>query len=70
MTTIPFRAPERFHNVNPNFASDMWSYMCLFTVLYLGFIPIHTVEAFALSATFLPEVLGQDWLYPLVQYQP
>jgi serine/threonine protein kinase len=29
-------APERFHNANPSFASDMWSYMCLFTQLYLG----------------------------------
>ncbi|WEW61766.1 hypothetical protein PRK78_007260 [Emydomyces testavorans] len=30
-------APERFHNVDPSFASDVWSYMCLFTELYLGF---------------------------------
>jgi serine/threonine protein kinase len=36
---IRYYAPERFHNVNASFASDMWSYMCLFTDLYLGFIP-------------------------------
>lgn len=34
-------APERFHNGNPSFASDMWSYMCLFAELYLGFVPCH-----------------------------
>ncbi|KAN0081106.1 protein kinase [Elaphomyces granulatus] len=32
-------APERFHNVNPSFASDMWSYMCVFSELYLGHVP-------------------------------
>jgi serine/threonine protein kinase len=32
-------APEQFHNVNPSCASDMWSYMCLFSELYLGFVP-------------------------------
>ncbi|KAN0069366.1 Serine/threonine-protein kinase [Elaphomyces granulatus] len=26
---IVFYAPERFHNVNPSFASDMWSYIVL-----------------------------------------
>ncbi|GAB0139150.1 hypothetical protein EsDP_00007363 [Epichloe bromicola] len=32
-------APERFHDIGPSFASDMWSYMCLFAELYLGFVP-------------------------------
>jgi serine/threonine protein kinase len=32
-------APERFHNRNSSFASDMWSYTCLFTQLYLGLNP-------------------------------
>lgn len=32
-------APERWHDVGPSFASDMWSYMCLFAELYLGFPP-------------------------------
>jgi serine/threonine protein kinase len=27
-------APERLHGVDPSFASDMWSYMCLFFELY------------------------------------
>ncbi|KAF4969723.1 hypothetical protein FZEAL_10178 [Fusarium zealandicum] len=29
-------APERFHNSNPSYASDMWSYMCLLAELYSG----------------------------------
>jgi serine/threonine protein kinase len=31
--------PERYHNVAPSFASDMWSYMCIFAALYIGFLP-------------------------------
>ncbi|KAN0086870.1 Protein kinase-like domain containing protein [Elaphomyces granulatus] len=38
---IDYYAPERFHNVKPSFASDMWSYMCLFAQLYLGTTPWH-----------------------------
>jgi serine/threonine protein kinase len=34
-----YYAPERFHNMNPSSASDMWSYMCLFSELYLGWVP-------------------------------
>lgn len=34
-------APERFHNIGPSFASDMWSYMCLFAELYFGLVPFH-----------------------------
>ena len=32
-----FCAPERFHGIGPSFASDVWSYMHLFTLLYLGY---------------------------------
>ncbi|KAM0664326.1 hypothetical protein ACQRIU_006909 [Beauveria bassiana] len=32
-------APERFHGINPSFASDMWSYMCIFAELYMGCAP-------------------------------
>lgn len=34
-------APERFHGHGPTFASDMWSYMCLFAELYIGVVPFH-----------------------------
>lgn len=30
-------APERFHGVESGFASDMWSYMCIFADLCVGF---------------------------------
>ena len=33
-----YHAPERFHDVNPSFASYR-AYMCLFMDLYLGFNP-------------------------------
>ena len=41
MVLPPLRycAPERLHAVDPSFASDMWSYMCLFAELYLGNVP-------------------------------
>jgi hypothetical protein len=30
-------APEHVYNADPSFAPDMWSYMCIFAELYLGF---------------------------------
>jgi serine/threonine protein kinase len=36
LSPISCRAPELFHKVDPSFASDMWSYMCIFARLYLG----------------------------------
>lgn len=36
---VGFCAPERLHGVNPSFASDMWSYMCVFAALYLRSVP-------------------------------
>ncbi|KAG5754219.1 hypothetical protein H9Q69_006155 [Fusarium xylarioides] len=32
---VGYCAPERMHGINPTFASDMWSYMCIFAELYL-----------------------------------
>jgi serine/threonine protein kinase len=29
-------APERVHNTNPSYGSDIWSYMCIFFQLYTG----------------------------------
>lgn len=34
-------SPERLHQQKPTFACDMWSYMVVFSQLYLGFAPIH-----------------------------
>lgn len=32
-----YYAPERVYNKNPDLASDMWSYMCVFAELCIGF---------------------------------
>lgn len=32
---VGYCASERMHQINPTFASDMWSYMCIFAELYL-----------------------------------
>ncbi|KAF9769802.1 hypothetical protein IL306_012731 [Fusarium sp. DS 682] len=39
-------APELYHNVDPSFASDMWSYMCIFFELCAGFTPFGRVSLF------------------------
>ncbi|WEW60862.1 hypothetical protein PRK78_006350 [Emydomyces testavorans] len=36
---IVYCSPDRLHNKGPSFACDMWSYMCIFAELYLGFVP-------------------------------
>ena len=33
---VAFCAPERFHGEMPTFATDMWSYLCIFAELYIG----------------------------------
>ncbi|KAI0395500.1 kinase-like domain-containing protein [Xylariaceae sp. FL0594] len=40
-TPAMYCAPERYHGQDPSFASDMWSYMCIFAALYLGFSPLY-----------------------------
>lgn len=50
-------APERFHNIIPSFASDMWSYMCLFVELYLGFNPFYGTGS-ASVVSYMVNVLG------------
>jgi serine/threonine protein kinase len=32
-----YQAPERFHGVYPSYSTDMWSYMCIFAELCVGF---------------------------------
>lgn len=34
-------APERMHNHGPAFATDIWSYMCIFAQLYMGYNLFH-----------------------------
>ena len=50
-------APERLHNTNPSLASDMWSYMCIFAELYLGF-PLFYGSAHSSVIDFIVKTLG------------
>ena len=52
---IPFHAPERFHNVNPGFASDMFAFsVCFNLALSLG-----TVSDMGMVKTLGP--LPKQW---------
>lgn len=51
-------APERFHKVDPSFASDMWSYMCLFVELYLGLVPFHGIFEGAGSTIVISDMVN------------
>ncbi|KAF7555990.1 hypothetical protein G7Z17_g1716 [Cylindrodendrum hubeiense] len=50
-------APELFHTANPSFASDMWSYMCIFAELYLG-CPLFSAPGNSTTVTFMVDTLG------------
>jgi serine/threonine protein kinase len=56
-------APERFHNVNPSFASDMWSYMCVFSELYLGYVPWASYSAMSVISKMVGTLgpLPREW---------
>ncbi|KAN0066765.1 Protein kinase-like domain containing protein [Elaphomyces granulatus] len=57
-------APERFHNMNPSFASDIWSYMCLFTSLYLGLVPWNSTGCSSLMNNMVKALglLPRQWM--------
>jgi serine/threonine protein kinase len=50
-------APERIHNMDPSFATDMWSYMCIFAELYLGFAMFYGA-AHSSVIDFMVDTLG------------
>ena len=54
---VGYCAPERFHNVDPSYASDMWSYMCLFVELYLDY-PLFNRSGCVSQVSDLVRVLG------------
>lgn len=67
---IQFCFPDRLHKESPSIACDMWSYMCIFAELYLGFVPFTTMaEGGAVTSMVnllgpLPEDWKGDYLYP------
>ncbi|VTT59406.1 unnamed protein product [Fusarium fujikuroi] len=50
-------ALECIYNVYLSFASDMWSYICIFAELYLGF-PLFYGSAYSLAIDFTVKSLG------------
>ncbi|KAL6909083.1 hypothetical protein GGI43DRAFT_167756 [Trichoderma evansii] len=57
-----YYAPERIHDMDPSFASDMWSFMCIFAELYLGF-PLFMAQRTLQRLTSWLELWG-PFLYP------
>jgi serine/threonine protein kinase len=39
---VQYCAPEQFHGVDPSYASDMWSFMCVFVQLYTSCHPFES----------------------------
>ncbi|KAM0232621.1 hypothetical protein ACHAPO_007778 [Fusarium lateritium] len=50
-------APERLHNADAGFASDMWSYMCIFAELCLG-VPLFFGSEHFLVVDYMVKCLG------------
>ncbi|KAH9909598.1 kinase domain-containing protein [Xylariomycetidae sp. FL2044] len=50
---VDYCAPERLHGEQPSFASDVWSYMCVFFYLYIG-----VGIAFGSGAGFVGRLVG------------
>lgn len=60
---IQYCSPDRLHNQEPSFACDVWSYMVVFSVLYLTFGPFSTFHEGG-PVTGLVESLGplpEEW---------
>jgi hypothetical protein len=41
---------ERYYSIDLSLVSDMWSYMCIFIYLYLGFTPFFSAGGIGLMA--------------------
>ena len=82
---IIFCAPERFHGINPSFASDMWSFTCIFARIYLragvfrGGAPSMICRILDTTGSRLPEhwkghfgdnSTAQDWWYDQSRQMP
>lgn len=54
----PYCAPELFHNFEPSFASDMWSYMVCFIYIYT-LHPVFSGPGFSGKLDAMVEYIGQ-----------
>ena len=50
-------SPERFHNVDPSFASDIWSFICIFAELYFNF-PLFSGKTSSAVVSSMVNTLG------------
>jgi hypothetical protein len=55
-----FCAPERLQNADPSLASDMWSYMCLFAALYLGYNVFYGNEGGSTAFSWVEQLYVRD----------
>ncbi|KAJ5691441.1 hypothetical protein N7488_012176 [Penicillium malachiteum] len=46
---VEYCSPERFHQHEPSFACDMWSFMVVFGMLYIGFPPFSSFNGEIIS---------------------
>ncbi|KAL7917808.1 protein kinase [Trichoderma austrokoningii] len=65
---VIYCAPERIHSADPSFASDMWSYTCIFAEVYLGF-PLFYGSSHSKAVSFMVSVLGPLPLFWKSYYQ-
>ncbi|OQD61974.1 hypothetical protein PENPOL_c014G08236 [Penicillium polonicum] len=58
-----FCSPDRLHGKEPSFACDMWSYMIIFAVLYLGFSPFHSAFKGGIISSITQSIgpLPKEW---------
>ncbi|OJI86614.1 hypothetical protein ASPTUDRAFT_53779 [Aspergillus tubingensis CBS 134.48] len=67
---LQYCSPDRLHRQDPSPACDMWSYMILFSELYLGNVPFSTffnggiIGGFVLSLGPLPEEWKGSYTHP------
>lgn len=54
-------SPERLHGQEPSFACDIWSYIIVFSVLYLGFAPFPSVGFIMESIVDCLGPLPEQW---------
>ncbi|KAJ5087255.1 hypothetical protein N7456_010871 [Penicillium angulare] len=60
---VAFCSPDRLHGMHPSFACDMWSYMAIFTTLYLGAVPFHSMWTGGIISSIV-SILGplpEEW---------
>ncbi|KAJ6016791.1 hypothetical protein N7451_000170 [Penicillium sp. IBT 35674x] len=66
-----FCSPERIHGKDPSFACDMWSYMVVFSVLYLGIPPFYNAFEGGVMGDIVRQLgpLPEEWRGHFVDFE-